>query len=528
MRVVNVDVVVLDRDGNPVTGLTQDDFRLWSDGKEVDVDYFQPYVASADRSVAPPEASPSTERGDPRTVLLYIDELATRPPDRKRVVKDLTDYLHGLVEREARFRLVLRRQDLQVVELDPSDPLRHLDRLLNTRASARSMEPVIGDRRARDEMASIYNGCVQSSAGEDPCICAFPQMMARSRSFASEEEDRLQRSLGDLTRLVSALSGVAGQKVLIFIGGALPQQPGLHMFHHALDFCPAYRNQMMGDSLEWDRSRDLQRVAAHANVNRVSLVTLDPWAGYFSREFGETAEVQRSNYENTLFFLADETGGKAILNNNRPSTSVETTVSQQLSSYSLGFTLSDAPTGEVHALRVELEQPTRGVRLRYRKAFVDKPIPARLVDRLSSILVMGGEQNPLGIEVGFDASSPPESRPNRNDHRVPLVLSIPRDRLTMISSINQGRAQLRLMLSSTDGRGHSIGVLEKQINVLPGDGNDTTQPAVVVVRLALPQGRHEIAIGVRDEIGQTASWLRRSVTVPVSSATGPATELAGD
>ena len=46
VRVVNVEVVVTDRQGNRVTGLSPDDFRLRVDGKEVPVEYFTEVAAA--------------------------------------------------------------------------------------------------------------------------------------------------------------------------------------------------------------------------------------------------------------------------------------------------------------------------------------------------------------------------------------------------------------------------------------------------------------------------------------------------
>ena len=43
MRVVNVDVFVRDKDGNPVTGLTKDDFELYEDGKPIAITNFYEY-----------------------------------------------------------------------------------------------------------------------------------------------------------------------------------------------------------------------------------------------------------------------------------------------------------------------------------------------------------------------------------------------------------------------------------------------------------------------------------------------------
>ena len=38
--VVNVEVIVTDQDGNPVTGLTRDDFEVFEDGKKVELTNF--------------------------------------------------------------------------------------------------------------------------------------------------------------------------------------------------------------------------------------------------------------------------------------------------------------------------------------------------------------------------------------------------------------------------------------------------------------------------------------------------------
>ena len=60
VRVVNVEVVVTDRDGNRVTGLKPGDFRLKVDGKEVPVTYFSEIAGG--QSVAAPPAGAAAER----------------------------------------------------------------------------------------------------------------------------------------------------------------------------------------------------------------------------------------------------------------------------------------------------------------------------------------------------------------------------------------------------------------------------------------------------------------------------------
>src|SRR3954449_7059348 len=56
VRVVNVEAVVTDRQGNRVTGLKPADFRLRVDGKEVPLDYFS--EVKEGRVLAPAVAEP--------------------------------------------------------------------------------------------------------------------------------------------------------------------------------------------------------------------------------------------------------------------------------------------------------------------------------------------------------------------------------------------------------------------------------------------------------------------------------------
>src|ERR1700681_3282569 len=58
VRVVNVEVVVTDKDDNRVSGLKPGDFRLKVDGKPVPVDYFSEILGG--QSVAPPAAAAGT------------------------------------------------------------------------------------------------------------------------------------------------------------------------------------------------------------------------------------------------------------------------------------------------------------------------------------------------------------------------------------------------------------------------------------------------------------------------------------
>ena len=98
VRVVNVEAVVTDREGNRIRGLPASDFELWVDGWRVPIEYFSEIddgVARARREERADEigvqAVPSLTPDTPVTTnyLLFIDEFFAVKRDRDRVLKRL-------------------------------------------------------------------------------------------------------------------------------------------------------------------------------------------------------------------------------------------------------------------------------------------------------------------------------------------------------------------------------------------------------------------------------------------------------
>lgn len=76
---VDVDVVVTDDDGKPVTGLEKDDFDVREDGKPVELATFVPVAASEDSS-------------EPRSMVILLDDV-TMPTETVNAVRALATYL---------------------------------------------------------------------------------------------------------------------------------------------------------------------------------------------------------------------------------------------------------------------------------------------------------------------------------------------------------------------------------------------------------------------------------------------------
>jgi len=98
VELVRVDVVVLDKEGRPVTGLTRDDFTVEEEGRPQAVTSFEPVVVRGARPVPadePPRLGAARLRApsEGRCVLMFVDDIHLSPPVAERVRQSLRKFL---------------------------------------------------------------------------------------------------------------------------------------------------------------------------------------------------------------------------------------------------------------------------------------------------------------------------------------------------------------------------------------------------------------------------------------------------
>ena len=128
VRVVLLDVIVTDSNGTPVTGLTQNDFRVFEDDKPQNIASFKEHtgapITTADLPPMPPNVYtnyPGVKTADSINVLL-MDSLNTQMPDQQFVHQQTLKYLKTLPAgaRVAIFTLSSRLRMVQEFTSDSS------------------------------------------------------------------------------------------------------------------------------------------------------------------------------------------------------------------------------------------------------------------------------------------------------------------------------------------------------------------------------------------------------------------------
>ncbi|MGB5512895.1 MAG: VWA domain-containing protein, partial [Thermoanaerobaculia bacterium] len=138
VTVVNLDVYVTDKKGEPITGLARDDFEIFENGRPVAISNFfavedrQPVEAQPPAAVAEPEAPaipgmPEEQQfalpDDQRlSLVIYVDNFNIRPFNRNRVFRRLRDFLIEKISTHDQVMLVTYDRSLHMRHDFTSDP----------------------------------------------------------------------------------------------------------------------------------------------------------------------------------------------------------------------------------------------------------------------------------------------------------------------------------------------------------------------------------------------------------------------
>src|SRR5216684_1882698 len=120
VRVVNVDVVVRDKAGKPVTGLTKDDFEIFENNKKQEITNLyevRPSAPATAAKVAPqpsnaaaPAATEAPADARRRNIVMFVDNYSLAPFQRDKILKSLQKFIDDSVRPLDQVMLVLCTQ----------------------------------------------------------------------------------------------------------------------------------------------------------------------------------------------------------------------------------------------------------------------------------------------------------------------------------------------------------------------------------------------------------------------------------
>jgi VWFA-related protein len=364
-RLVNVNVLAVDKKGNPVRDLTRDDFVLMDSGALRPISLFALETAdgAGHSTAAPLPAGTFTNRVDEKassvTIFLF-DGLNTKFEDQASARTDLLKYLKS-VEPGDRVALFSLGQNLLLVHDFTSDAKVLADAI--TRQGTRGNREVAdGDPMASNTGDAVLDRMLNAS---NQGIADYTNELRASKTSAA------------LEAIAAHAARVPGRKNLVWVSGGFPMAIGYGRRN-------ATNPQIF--TTEVDRAvralNDADIAVYPVDARRLEARSATDASGAIARPLsarGQTQAIGMASKDDPNFQpmeeLADGTGGRAFHNINDLAAAIHAATNDARVSYALAFSPADsALDGKYHAIKVEVKRP--GVQLRYRAgyvAFADAP-----------------------------------------------------------------------------------------------------------------------------------------------------------
>jgi VWFA-related protein len=523
VTVVNVDVSVTDKDG-PVLGLTSDDFEVYQDRKLQELTNFYFFTpeptappvsaaapaptAAATQAETPPEPEAAPPR-EPRFVALYIDNENILPLDRNRVLDTIKEFVRDYLHPPDQMMVAAYQRSFKVLQHFTSDSESVVSALRDVSMYTGGLSSVESDR------SSIEDDIRDSAerGGGDPS-----RELQRVRGFAREQRNNLIFTIRSLQEMVTTMRGLPGKKAIIYLSDGLPMTPGLELYYELQDQFKI--PTITSDSMEFQSTDLFRGLVTSAAAAGVTLYAID--ARGLQSSLGIEAErraprstlsagVLQSNYQDSLLYMADETGGSAIINTNNVRPGLDK-IGRELSSYySLGYRLVPSGSDRMHSIQVKVKGHPE-YRLNYQKMFIEKTLPSRVADRVISGLAYDLEDNPLGIKLEAGEPAPGTG----GFWLLPVQIKGPIGKIALVPDGEEFVGYIMAYYAARDDEGKQSDLqrTEHVIRVARADYDKASDQLFTVdARLLLEPGTYKISVGVRDELTNQAGYaaVRRTV-----------------
>lgn len=513
VSLVNVDLVVLDSEGNRVQGLTSDRFELFENGVQQKISHFSAYSFQATGPAEPGRAGHRSDR-PPFHISLFVDE--------------------GIYDRRA-------QQDIEKTLLDFfGEHLRSTDRVdvFAWNRSLVRLTPQQADRDAvvdsvRNAFKTARQGGLRAPRLDESALRAeeqFDRVLSELSGFERPPEDRLMPDTPTTKRLAAAdqtenvrlktraLSDIAlqmgestGRKALLILSSSFGRYESSRLFTEdpGIEGTPS---QAMAD----DTRGDTIRLATAAQAAGVTVYSLYPGTRETDfpqamqdiyRETGGVGSTLALRVADTdsLAFLAAATGGLVALSPKGIRDSLPGIGEDLASYYSLAYR-SNLEDGQTRDLEVRTTIP--GLTVRSRDAVSRAPAAERMAARVRNNIFRRSNSS-IRLEVDV---SPPSQR--RVDPRgaVDIILRFPAIDLLLVPGETKAIGRFTVSIAAGDenfGRLTEVSTerrtFEVPLEYLSEIGNHE-----IVYRTTVKFAKNAtvISVGVRDEESDVSGFVR--------------------
>ena len=469
VELVQLEVRVTDG-GQPVTGLSRDDFRVRYDGKKVELSLFSEISLGADT------ASVGAATGDVEqstSVVLLVDHEHLDGGLSEDSLEAVGDFVSGLGPAGRAMVISARGENLEVVQPFTSDAaavigaLRGLDLRPSPSNAAQEYRSLkkevtrVADRTGASGPSPGGGGNLTLSTDEGP-----EAVKAQIEGLAHKVYRELAALTLQVDRTVTSMAGLEGRKELVLITGALPNrvvydlnqawlrafgpgsrrasQPSLEQRNGGVGRFDNYAAEVGVETANTQQLFDV--MAQRANAQGVTMHVLGSVIN--------TDRADRVDDPSLVARVAERTGGRAVIGQNAHR--VLDSVSDDLRSfYVLAFTPPKTSAAEGHTsdpmdVEVKLNRKLKGLEVNYRDSVRPTDLEERATLAAVSALLLGSEAAPDDTGLALLADTPSAVDGRDDVLRLPVTVFIPLRGLALVES-DAGAHHGRVSLFFTTG-----------------------------------------------------------------------------
>jgi VWFA-related protein len=537
LTIANLVVYVTDKKGNAITDLTADDFEIFQDGEAKQITNFKLYTDAIIRTelaaqqdqlmpLATPTPAPDDAAGPiPVHMVLYIDNQNLDPLDRNRTLSQTREFVRTSLHPPAQMMVVAYQRSFEVLQPFTSDPNKVMDALRVVRRYTGGRTENESTRKdIIDRIKSIENeqrSGTSGGSGSSELGGAWNEAYQLIDNYAKEGVNDLKFTMDALRQIITSLSGLPGKKGIIYVSNGLPMVPGMDLFYELNRV--TQNSTILTRMYEFDQTRAFSALAATANAQDVAFYSIDAagltMGGMGSAEFASaqdplSASVGRHNLTDSLRYLADETGGIAIINTNDVAPKLNLVTQDMFTYYSIGYPLQASGKDKVHKVKVTLrDNPAfNDYEVRFRSRLVEKSLETKVQDTVVSSLVFEVDDNPMQLEVETGVAAPASEK----RWLLPTHISFPVRKIALLpeGSDYVGRIVLFVAARDTNGKQSDLVRQEHEIRVPAADYEDAQrQRWGIDTSLLMESGRYKISVAVLDPLTRQDSYRTIAVAV---------------
>ncbi len=510
VHVVNVDVVVTDRTGKHITGLTQDDFEIFEDQRPQKITNLYEVRADAATPAATAQEVPPKETQQRRFVF-FIDNDSLHPMVRDQAVESIKKFIEQQFRPGDEASVVSWNNGIQILQELTSDKAA-LNKAVDRARGLSSPTSISSD------LGRVQQHCIRVAdqpRGYEDCI--------NEVRVAAMKATLTSRRMTNAMRLaITTMAGMEGKKVLVLASTRLPERPGYDMYIWANQlFTPRMRgfDVAMARPMEETRNQKevLDELARTANAHGVTLYLLNAAVltnpmpienlrGPIPMDGG--SDLDRENTDAAFQMLAEKTGGVAVRGPLNFDDALATVARDLDSYYSLGYRPSNYVRGD---RSITVKARNREYIVRARQGYALKSFDDQMSDQVVANIFAPRRSSNWNIS----ARTGKPQRDGRN-FKVPVEVVMPSTVMLLPKGEDRlaGGFTVYIAVGSPQGAVSTVSRSPQPVGMKRTDEAEfRKEPMVFSAVLTVAPGENFLSIGVVDQVSNTTGFARTKIVV---------------